>query len=248
MIIFDELEHAENIINNGYRDKKYVNYDNIILVKYWKYKGCSESQIREMLSKLMSDYHGLFNRDILDYKINRAVIIGMKYDLLTDVTVTVTQGEINSINLLEDIRLRKIMFILLVVWKFRGMPKRFKITNVDLMRLAGERMHGNTFWDCIYKITQTKMLSMVNYKNRAYYVIHIEPDGDEVIRISKFENPVLYYLNLFEPDKYMKCEECGVLVERTVNNRKYCKECARCIQQQQKNEWKKRQEKSRNIM
>lgn len=228
MIIFDELIYAENIIKNGYKNDKYIRYDNIILVKYWKYKGLDERQIREELGLIMDKFGKLYNQNILKRKIDDAMHIGMKYDLLTDVTVSITQGEIDAIGQLGNLRLEKMLFVLLVIWKHRGMTKRFRVSNADIMRLAGERMHGNTFWDCIYKITQTKMLSMVNYRNRAYYVMHIEPDGDEVVRINKFNDPVLYYLNLFEPEKYMNCEMCGVPVEY-YKTRKYCEECARIV-------------------
>jgi len=230
LIIFDELKHAESIIKNGYRNKKYVNFDNIILVKYWRYKGLNESEIRKSLKTFMVDYQYLFNRNILDYKINRAIKYGMRYDLVTGVKVSITDKEIDLINTLDNIRLRKMMFIMLVVWKFKGMPNNFWIDNKDLQKLSEERMHNDTFWDCIHKIVKADMIAMVmGAKNRSFYKINLKTGGDPIIEISDFENPIYYYLNLFEPEKFIECEKCGVLIKLTIHNRKYCKDCARKV-------------------
>ncbi|MDD3292445.1 MAG: hypothetical protein WDA59_09825 [Methanofastidiosum sp.] len=227
MIVFDELRHAEDIINNGYRNKKYVNYDNIILVKYWKYKGIDENKIKKLLKNIMAEYQDLFNRNILDYKVKRAIRIGMMYDLLTGVTVDITDEEIELINSLDKIELRKMMFIFLVVWKFKGMPKRFKISNVDLMKLSEVHVHNNTFWDYIYQLTQSKMLSMVEYNNKSYYRVHIDCGGNSLIQIGNFDNLIYNYLNLFESDKFIRCEECDILIKATSNRRKYCDRCSK---------------------
>ena len=226
MIIFDELKHAENILKTGRRSKKYVNYDNIILVKYWKYKGFGEYEIRKFLKDMMVDYEYLFNRNILERKINRAITIGMKFDLLTGINIEITDKEIKLINSLDKIELRKMMFVLLVVWKFRGMPKRFKISNEDLMKLSQVRVNNSTFWNYIYQITQTKMLSMVEYKNKSYYRIHIDTfEENSILKINDFDNIIYYYLSLVEPEKYNLCEECGKIIKLTSNRQKYCRSC-----------------------
>ena len=65
MIIFDEKKYAENLLRNGYQNRKYINNDNIILVKYWKYKGFNKEKIRKKLKAFMEEYQNLFNSDII---------------------------------------------------------------------------------------------------------------------------------------------------------------------------------------
>lgn len=227
MIIFDESKHAEDIIINGYKNKKNVNIDNIILVKYWKSKGLDEQSIRKLLKNMMKEYQYLFNRNILDYKVNRAIKIGIKYDLRTGIVVNITDKEIEMIRSLDKIELQKMMFVLLVVWKFNGKPQRFKINNVDLMNLSKVWVNNNTFWKYIYMLTQSKMLSMVEYKNKSYYKVHIDCDGDSAIQISNYDNLVYNYLVLLEPERFTECEKCGVLIKITSNRIKYCRKCWR---------------------
>ena len=227
MIVFDELKYAEDILKNGYKNEKYITFDNIILVKYWKHLGLTEDEIKKKLKSTMSSFQNLFNGNILEYKVKKAINVGMKYDLLTGITVEITDKEIDKINTLDCIDVRKMMFILLLVWKFKGNPKRFKINNVDLMRLSKVSVHHNTFWKHIHEITKSKMISLTQYKGRDYYVVHFDDVGGETLfKINNFDNPIYYYLSLIEPDNYKECEECGVVI-KAYNTRKYCENCAR---------------------
>lgn len=247
MIIFDELEHAEYIIENGYRNKKYVNYDNKILVRYWLYKGVSEPQIRKMLRKKMVEYGEVFNRNLLEKKIDRAIKAGVRVELKTGTVVEITDKEIEQINGLEDIRLRKMLFILLVVWKADGEQRRFNISNRDLMNLSGVRVRGDVFLDYIHQIKLSGLLSMEVYKNRSHYVLHFDGGGKPVIKIDKFRNLVCHYFSVMEPEKYMKCEGCGVVIRITSNNRKYCKKCWQEKNLELKRDWKREYDKSRSL-
>lgn len=201
--------------------------DNIILAKYWKSLGFSEEEIRNKLRTFMARFQDLFNDNIIKYKIDSAIKVGMKYDLLTDICVGITQKEIEQIQKLETIELRKMMFILLVVWRFKGSPKRFRISNVDLMRLSSVKVNSSTFWDHIHQITKTNMLVMSEYKNKSYYQINIDESPYIVLHINKFDNIIDYYLSLVEPEKYIHCEKCNTPFSPTNNKSKYCPTCAK---------------------
>ena len=243
MIIFDEKKYAENLIKNGYKNIKYIAMDNIILVKYWESLDLQEEEIRKKLRLFMVKFQELFNDNIIKYKLDSAMKVGMKYDLLTNIEVNITQNEIEQIQTLETIELQKMMFILLFVWKFKGSPKRFRISNTDLMNLSGVKVNGNTFWDNIHKITQTKMLAMVEYKNKSYYQVNINESGDKILHINKFDNIIDYYMNIIEPDKYIRCE-CGVPFSPTNNRQKYCKIC---WEERERELWRNSKRKNKQI-
>jgi len=249
LIIFDEKKYAENLLLNGYKNIKYISYDNIVLVKYWKYLGLQENEIRKKLKDFMIEFQEIYSSDISDNKIDRSIKIGMQYYLFTDITVNINNKEIELINTLETIELRKMMFILLLIWKFKGKPQRFKLNNVDLMKLSEVKVNNNTFWEYINKITETKMISLVAYDNKDYYTVNfdldtgIESDNEILFSISNYSNPIYYYMNLIESDKYKNCEECGVMIKITSNNIKYCKDCWKVIEYNLKKEWDKTKRK-----
>jgi len=233
LIIFDEKKYAENLLLNGYKNIKYISYDNIVLVKYWKYLGLQENEIRKKLKDFMIEFQEIYSSDISDSKIDRSIKIGMQYYLYTDITVNINDKEIELINTLETMELRKMMFILLLVWKFKGKPQRFKLSNVDLMKLSEVKVNNNTFWEYINKITEIKMISLVAYDNKDYYTINFDLDDDvneNVLSINNYSNPIYYYMNLIEPEKYKNCEECGVLIRLGNNRSKYCRDCWKVIE------------------
>jgi len=236
LIIFDEKKYAENLLLNGYKNVKYVGSDNIILVKYWKYLGLQENEIRIKLKNFMIDFQDLYSADISNSKVDSAIKIGMQYDLSTDIEIQIYKKEIELINTLQTIELRKMMFILLIIWKFRGRPKRFKVKNVDLLRLTEIKINNNVFWEYINEITKTKMLSLVGYDNKDYYAVNFDLEDNEneiVFSINNYSNPIYYYLSLVEPDKYKNCVECGVKITLLNNKIKFCKECAKIIKNEQ---------------
>lgn len=225
MIIFDEKKYAENLLKSGYKNIKYIAMDNIILVKYWKKMGLVDGEIKQKLKLFMVKFQELFNDSIITYKLNNAMQIGMKYEILTDVCVGITQTEIDQIQTIESIELQKMLFIFLVVWRFKGSPKRFRISNTDLMNLSGVKVNGNTFWNYIYQITKTNLLVMVEYKNKAYYQFNINECEKIVLHINNFTNIIDYYMNIIEPEKYLHCEKCNTPFSPTNNRQKYCKSC-----------------------
>ena len=227
--MFDELKYAENIIKNGYKNKKYINYDNIILVKYWKHKGCDKQEIKVKLKSLMKDFQNLYNDNIINYKIHRALEIGMKFELEFNKIVEIYQSELDTIGLLNDIELQKILFVLLVVWKYKNKNK-FRITNSDILKLAEVKCNNNKFWDYLHCIFPTGYMNLVEYKNKDYYKINIPEEGNLVLTIDNFNNIINYYLSYLYPENYMKCQECEVPIRITNGNLKYCKDCAREIE------------------
>lgn len=234
MIIFDEKAYAEELIKNGYKNKKYITMDNIILVKYWKHLGLNEDQIKEKLQQFMHEFENLFiSNNIIGYKVKKAMLVGMKYDLLTNVKIIVTQGELDEINKLPTLETRKMMFVFLVVWKFKGCMKRFGISNTDVMKLSKVKTtKSDIFWGYIYQITQSGLLSMVEYQHKSYYKINLEESGDVVLEIDKYDDVINYYLSTVEPDNYIQCANCSVPIFITTPNKKYCGRCKIILQRQ----------------
>jgi hypothetical protein len=83
------------------------------------------------------------------------------------------------------------------------------------------------FWDYIHTITSKEYVSLIEYKNRAYYKVNIPEEGEKVISINNFDNVIDYYLYTLYPEQYKKCEECKKLIRIKNNRSKYCKECAK---------------------
>lgn len=224
MIIFDEKKYAEDLLKNGYKNKKRVCLDNVILVKYFKYLGYSEEEIKNKLRELMKDFKYLYNSNILEYEVKKAYSLGYKYDLVFDKVVNITQKEIDTINSIDDLELRKILFVLLVIWKFRDKQK-FMISNNNLKKLAKVKCKNSAFWDYLHKLHNLGYLKAFVYKCKPYYKLYIEEGGNVVLSIKNYDDIISYYLSIIYPKEYTHCAICGIPIKKTSNRRKYCSSC-----------------------
>jgi hypothetical protein len=228
LIVFDELKYAEELLINGYKDMKYISYDNIILVKYWKYKGLSEDEIKVKLIDFMNMFQNLFNDNIINYKVHKAITIGMQYELEFNKKVDIYQSELEIINSFENIEIKKILFVLLVVWKNKNKHK-FRISNSDILKLSEVKCNNDKFWNYLHEIFPTGYMILSEYRNKAYYKIDMLEQGDITFSIDSYDNVIDYYLSTLYPEKYKNCESCGRPTKITNNKKKYCKKCARII-------------------
>lgn len=245
MIIFDEKKYAENLIKNGYKDKTRIVLDNIILVKYWKYLGFSEDEIRKKLEKFMIDFKYMYNSDIVPYNVHKALKQGLKYPLVFDKIVNITQKEIDTINSIDDLELRKILFVLLVIWKFRDKNK-FMISNNNLKKLANVKCKNSVFWDYLHKLHDLGYLKAFVYKYKPYYKLYIEEGGNVILSIKNYDDIISYYLSIIYPEEYIYCSICGIPIKQTSNRRKYCSSCWKEKQLQwQREAWHKYKDKYR---
>ena len=224
MIIFDEKKYAEYLLKNGYKNKKRVCLDNIILVKYFKYLGYSEEEIKNKLRELMKDFKYLYNSNILEYEVKKAYSLGYKYNLVFDKVVNITQKEIDTINSIDDLELRKILFVLLVIWKFRDKQK-FMISNNNLKKLANVKCKNSVFWDYLHKLHDLGYLKAFVYKCKPYYKLYIEEGGNVVLSIKNYDDIISYYLSIVYPEEYTYCAICDMPIKQTSNRRKYCSSC-----------------------
>ena len=246
MIIFDEKKYAEDLLKNGYKNKKRVCLDNIILVKYFKYLGYSEEEIKNKLRELMKDFKYLYNSNILEYEVKKAYSLGYKYNLVFDKVVNITQKEIDTINSIDDLELRKILFVLLVIWKFRDKQK-FMISNNNLKKLANVKCKNSVFWDYLHKLHDLGYLKAFVYKCKPYYKLYIEEGGDVVLSIKNYNDIISYYLSIVYPEEYTHCAICGMPIKQTSNRRKYCSSCWKEVRLQQKRDtWNKYKDKYRS--
>src|SRR5690606_5303385 len=172
----------------------------------------------------MIDFKYMYNSDIVPYNVHKALKHGLKYPLVFDKIVNITQKEIDTINSIDDLELRKILFVLLVIWKFRDKQK-FMISNNNLKKLAKVKCKNSVFWDYLHKLHNLGYLKAFVYKCKPYYKLYIEEGGNVVLNIKNYDDIISYYLSMIYPEEYTYCAICDMPIKRTSNRRKYCSSC-----------------------
>ena len=167
-----------------------------------------------------------------------------KYEMVQIDSIGITQQELDTISSLGERRLRKLLFTLICLAKFYN--KRSGTANdwvsteyKDIFRMA------HLF---ITQRVQTKLLSdlynlgMISFgskiTNLNIHVNVIDHENESIWLIDDFRDLGNEYVFRTEGMDLMRCESCGLVIRRNRNVQKYCPNCAKKIQAQQKNQWR----------
>jgi hypothetical protein len=239
-MIFYEKEYAEKLIQNGLNrlTQRDLNY----LAKYWSYEGFSDREIHKNLEEFCLSNDVNFNI-IQSYDfIHRAVIHASHYKLRVDLLpVAITNFELETIGKLNDYKVEKFLFTMLVVAKFfKNNANRKKIISSkyddilysnnpikEIQTLANVSFSNAQWLDIKKRLTSDGLISptIIGSEKWAIGDFCKMPSEDAII-IDDFRNISVYY------DEYLgipiiSCLECGVKITKKSNRHKYCRACWR---------------------
>lgn len=244
MIIFDEIDYAESILRNGC-SKRNVLVDFKILAKYFLYhKNKTEQETRELMLEALKDSQTFIPINYLILKIDKAIIFAKTEKLKTMEPVTVYKEELDCINKLPE-EIQNLAFVYLFLSKWAQDEKGFFIKESDIKKLLGLSNIRNKDLQIMNKtLEDNKFIKFVDTRTKELIKVLINGVvGEEALKISDFNNPVLHYRE-YVGDKIGKCQECGCLIKMTTSNNKYCKDCRRLVKNKQTNNSKQKKNKS----
>lgn len=254
-VILDEKKLVKDALEKGIIDKKPMITIGL-LIKYYHIEGMDKKQINNQIIDFMKKYYKDFSINKWYKKINSAIDKfhknANKYKsnskLIEIESISITKGELENIEALENLKLEKIAFIMLVYakisniimnnnegWINKSCATICKEAKVSVKKGEKKEMLFNQLYNKQY-ILQRKNNSKTSIKVNYQY-----EDSDEEIIIDNFDEVIYYYL-IFKGGKYKKCEICGKYIKvrsSKDNSKKYCNNCAREIAQEQKNKWKR---------
>jgi hypothetical protein len=247
-IILNEKKYAENALQNGEVDK-YPTTTLRVIIKYLFRKNMSEEQIYglidDFIKKHLKDYNDVSRQKKIDDLISQ--VRNDESNLLEIEQINITEKELDIIRNLNEIKLEKLAFVLLVYSKI------YNIKN-----------NNNTYWinsstrdifsDCKIAIVKKKQELLIHelinlglveishiVDNTSIKIRFADENSSVGIVITDFRDFVYYYLK-WRGEKIGECDECDRLFKANRNIHKYCKDCAKNIE---KKNWKHRKRKQR---
>jgi hypothetical protein len=245
-VILNETEIVDNILNKGNCDGNIYNAI-LLLIKHYHIGGNADRvDVKEnIISNLEKCTNIVFKRVEWDDTISktidklfRDIKIHKKNMKLVDVDkVAITINELNKINSLENKKLKKLAFVLLVY---------AKISNVALDRDDGwiNQSYKNIFTESkvsakgndkkllLHDLYKLEYISQ-SYKNDSTSLkinyIDNEEDSEIAFYIEDFDFVIYSYLN-YMGENWKKCERCrGCFMVKNIKNtsQKYCSMCAK---------------------
>jgi len=240
-IIFNELEHAENLLENGFKD--YISWADLkILSNYFRYKGQKRSEIKKSIVrfyKLFSHY----NEQVVGEKIDLAIKKSERYPLRISISTMITEKEIEKIRSIKNYKLEKICFVMLVLSRsnkiaYNSSSSRYYLSMnfAEILEIANVRATKNERKELKYILSNGSMIrapevnrKALSNKRSMHEILLIDESSGSGINVTDMNNIISFY-----PQKCIVCGED--MLPQTKRLKEICDKCY-------KNEIKKRDRK-----
>lgn len=257
-VTLNESEIIDNALKGNYDRDKIVIVINLLIKYYYKQGAEDKLILSEKILDFLKKYYKNYKRAKWEATINKKVskylnLVKRKkinVQIIDIQQIGITKEELKVISSLDDIKLEKIAFIMLVYAKistviietnegwintsYNMICKEAKVNlpNIEKLKL----------FNALYKegyIQQQKKNNKTNIK-----VCYINNDSDIEIVINDFEGVIYQYL-MWKGERWKQCEECGkwIKIHKDSNKIKHCSKCAKEVLQQQWRENKRKQRK-----
>lgn len=240
-IIFDELEYSKNLLDpNSTIEVK--NKDIYILGKYFRYLGMKDKEIEKNLLEFCNKRMENFNEQ-MEYKIiERAVNNSKKQNLRIYHPVYVTKKELDNIRLLNDNKLEKILFTMLVL---------SRCDRMYLGKTDSNYFVNNKFsYICHFSHVYAKKIDQIKFKKYLFDLGYIDAlintknlkgrckDSFKLYFADENSEKLIYIYDIYNLIKYYPfyCIKCGKITEKKSNSQKMCEECFTKNRKYQENE------------
>ena len=220
-IIFDEKKYAEEILANRNDGRNITQKQLNTLAKYYSYLGYDNMKIRELLIQFGKDKEGSFNEVVNEYRLTNA-LKATKYPLRVGRKVMLTKKEVGVLLGIQDINVRKVLFVILVVAKYfmRDNFVAYQGGISDLFKLAKLSHLPKQTKQSIIHTLGTLGLIKADLKFGFYHILFFDPEDKSVeITIDGFSD----IMNFFP----VVCQNCGKLMLGKPKRRMICDECYR---------------------
>lgn len=246
-IILNEKEYALNALKNDFVDQKSPTLTLNIVAKYLMHESKSKKEVKSELNHLMVKgcpfYNAIKWDAIIDKTVNKVFKKFLPIHIINEIVITI--GELETIRKLNNLRLEKLAFVLLVyskIYNIRNNNALFWVNSPykDIFEDANIKVTKKMQAQMIHKLVEKEMIecSIIVDCNNLKVLYHNE-ESDNHLVISDFRDYVLNYLR-WRDEKIISCERCARLIEKKGNKKKYCNECAKEIKNEQNQFYKKK--------
>ena len=245
-LIGNEMEYAKKILTGAVKEKNLFKAL-VILTKYYCFElGMNDKEIEKNLRLYIKAMSGNVDDEAIENIIKSNTSSKTNINKLDHIIITVQEWQtIQEMGRTE--RERKLLFTLLCMYKVKiglGYSDNglVKIEYTQLNSLAHVVFKSTERIDVFRYLIECGMIEMGMGQLASRIKLHyVFPDSKQLIKITDFEAFNVYYDYLKNGGKLVRCKECGKLVLSKSKNctSKYCKDCAKRIEQERKNKFQR---------
>ena len=161
-----------------------------------------------------------------------------KYPLCECEGVWITENELKTIDDIQNKVLERLTFTLLCLAKFRNYrnPNNNNWVNCSNGEIYSLACISTSSFDKDIKFNKLRELGLIEYakkvNNLNIQVLYTDDDSEKKLFISDFRK-LGYEWRVYKGEKYIRCADCEILVRKTSNRKKYCKDCSKNTKKEQ---------------
>jgi hypothetical protein len=211
---FYELDAAEKIYKNGFTGKKIIYHQMYLLCKYLKViRGYPKPAIKAMVVDYCKKFDPKFTTQKYEKRIDELIDIAMtRHKLENAQPVSITKNELEKIYIIEDCKLQKLVFAMLVLLKTvrnRVYNKNYEaILNYfyypQIIKMAGLRITKDDFDRYLHELFQLKFAFMYvsdKRKKVSFQIKFLMLDADDQTETAIVVDDFTNVIKFFEPAK-----------------------------------------------
>lgn len=241
MMIFDEEKYVKNLLLGKNKDIKSVIKKIGYITRYnAQVLGKDESKNYTSTVAWMAKHQDNFDESGYSNIISKAVKNSKKRKLYKIDDIIVTKSELEKIQLLDNIRAEKILFVLLCMAKQQakimdcyGSSANFteglvRYTVTELCKTARVSVPADDREYILHYILTQGLISCPKRNDtKCLWVNFIEKDGEEALRLNEVDCQELayVYLNWKGKEKFKRCTRCGKLMKSKASD-DICTDCS----------------------
>lgn len=250
-VILNEVKQAEYIIKKGEIGNK-PTFTLFLLGKYYRQKELlNKKQTFTKLDDFMIHHYKNYNPALWEDIIEDISKKANKYTLREINSIGITQFELTEISKLQNTKYEKLLFTMLCYaklyntisennndWVNTDIQEIYRVARVTVKYKKDKFLYLND-------VEGTGLISFSNKNDNLNLKVNfVDMDGESILNISDFRELGYEYLNFIGECNFIKCSECGRLVRKTNNRKKYCITCYKEINSNMTN---KRQKENRKV-
>lgn len=236
-IIMNEYEWAEQAVQNHDLGSKPAETLGRVS-RYFYENQYNKRDIRRKLDEFLLQCDP--NASIVQWSdfLDRITKSAGKYPLAKIECIRISSGEMNRIERLEGIQVRRLAFVLLCIAKYWDMVSDtnnhwVNTPDKEIMQMANIRTSIRRQSAMFGQLEKEGMIRFSKRVDNLNVQIMFMEAGDDAMVVRDLRNLGYQYLRYYGGN-YMECSCCGLTVKRQNNVQKYCPSCAAEIHTKQK--------------
>ena len=167
--------------------------------------------------------------------------------------IKITRSELEIISPLDNLRAEKILFVLLCMAKQQSMANGFtnglvKYSITELCKTARVSVPADDREYILYEIVQRGLLGYPKKNDTQCLIVNFINTDEVVLELDEMDCMELAYAYLSwknDGKGYTKCQRCQRQMKQSKTKpKKYCEECAKEVQKEQKRLWAEKSRKN----